>query len=382
MKNKICGIATKALTIKWFMLENLKYVGAHDFKPYIICEPSSIFETENMENVQYIPVPMNRGNVSIWEVLSSICKLYKIFRKEKFDIIQYASSNAGLYASLAGYLARVPVRVYCQWGISYTDYSGAKYHFYKLIEKITCIFSTNVQPDSYGNLRFAVQEKLYKVCKGNVIYNGSACGVDLQKFNRTSRQEWRTKTREKYGIDENIVVFGYVGRLALEKGVNELFKAYLGLNEEDTKLMMVGPNYGLEDLDQDLLVRAKASNDVVFVGPVENPAEYYAAMDFLILPSYREGFGMVVVEAAGVGTPSIITNINGPTEFVKDNHNGLYCDVRSAYSLQMAMKKAINMEATEYERLRNNAYIDAVNKFDCIEYKKHFLEDRIYLLKH
>lgn len=381
-KYKICGITTKAVTIKWFMLENLKYSGDYGFSPYVICEPTTIFDKENMGDVKYIPVPMNRGNVSVGEVIRSVWKIYKICRREKFDIIQYASSNAGLYASLAGWMARVPVRVYCQWGISYTDFCGLKMWFYKAIEKVTCLFSTNVQPDSLGNLKFAIEEKLYSPRKGNVIYNGSACGVDLQKFNREHREEWRHSVREKYGIEESMKVFGYVGRLALEKGVNELFKAYLTITNKNTKLLLVGPYYGLDELDQEALERARADENVIFVGPVDNPAEFYAAMDFLILPSYREGFGMVVVEAGAVGTPSIVTNIIGPTEYVKDLHNGLYCEVKSTDSLVSAMERALQMSDKDYYRLCENAYQDALTKFDCFEYRKKFLEDRKRLIKY
>lgn len=160
-KIKIAGVATKAQGIKWFMLDNLRYAAKNGFESYIICELSDMFDGENLAGITYLPQKMSRGNVSPLEVIKSVRMLYKVFKKEKFDIVQYTSSNAALYGSIASWLARVPVRIYCQWGISYTDYTGIKKWFYKTMVKATCLFSTRVQPDSFSNLEFAIAENLY-----------------------------------------------------------------------------------------------------------------------------------------------------------------------------------------------------------------------------
>ena len=356
------------------MLENLKYLTNNGYKAYVICEPTDTLK--NVDDITFYPIDMKRGNVSVWEVLRSVWQMIKIFRKEKFDIIQYASSNAGLYAAIAGWITRVPVRIYCQWGISYTDYTGIKYWFYKAIEKVTCCLSTNVQPDSYGNLEFSVMEKLYKRSKGNVVFNGSACGVSLERFNISKREEWRNEIHQQFSIPVDKKVFGFVGRLALEKGVNELLEAFLELDSPDAVLLVVGPYYGVDELNQEIYNKSLDSENIIFVGPVSDPSKFYAAFDFLILPSYREGFGMVVLESAAMGTPIIVSNIIGPTEFVKDNHNGLYCDVKSTSSLRLTMLKALSLSVSEYLRLCENAYADVSTKFNSNDFKEAFLRDR------
>lgn len=184
---KICGLTTLPITIKSFMLGNLNYMADNGYKAYVISQPGEILQKEHLGKVQFIPLLIKHGNVSPLEVLKTIWTLYKIFKKERFDIIQYATSNAALYASIAGWMARVPVRIYCQWGISYTDFHGVYLWFYKLMEKITCIFSTSVQPDSPSNLKFSIQEGLYKASKGHVLLNGSATGVDLTADTDTDR---------------------------------------------------------------------------------------------------------------------------------------------------------------------------------------------------
>ena len=238
---KICGLTTLPITIKSFMLGNLNYMADNGYKAYVISQPGEILQKEHLGKVQFIPLLIKHGNVSPLEVLKTIWTLYKIFKKERFDIIQYATSNAALYASIAGWMARVPVRIYCQWGISYTDFHGVYLWFYKLMEKITCIFSTSVQPDSPSNLKFSIQEGLYKASKGHVLLNGSATGVDLTKYDCSMKKRWNKDIRDMYSVPQDSFVFGFVGRLVPEKGINELLEAFLSINGEKIYLFLVGP---------------------------------------------------------------------------------------------------------------------------------------------
>lgn len=381
-KIKIAGIATRGQGIKWFMLDNLRYAAQNGFEADVICEPTDMFKEEDMSLINYIPVPIQRGNVSPMEVLKCTWRLYRIFRKNKYDVVQFTSSNAGLYASIASWMARVPVRIFCQWGISYKeDYTGFKQWFFKMIEKVTCMCATDVQPDSFANLKFAMEEGLYTEKKGSVIHKGSANGVDMQKFDISHKSEWRKEVREKYGISENATLFGYVGRIVPEKGINELFTAFTQIADKNARLIIVGPNYNVEGLDQNIYKAALANEKIVFTGPVSNPAKYYAAMDFLCLPSYREGFGSVVLEAASLSVPAICSNIKGPTDFIRDGENGLLCEVKSSDSLHHMMQKALNLSQEQYLSISGTAYNDVKRDFDAQIFRKYYLEDRLRLLK-
>ncbi len=378
---RICGIITKAFGVKAFMLDNLRYAAENGpFKSFFICERTDEFTENELRSLTYMPIDINRGNVSPIEVMRCIYVMYKLFRQNKFDIIQYASSNAGLYASIAGWMARVPIRIYCQWGISYTDYKGLKQWFYKFMEKITCFFSTHIQPDSFANLRFAISEGLYNAKKGSVIGKGSATGVDMNKYDISMIDEWRTLIRSRYNIPVNSKVFGFVGRLVPEKGINELFEAFIATTDANIRLLVVGPNYETTRLDQDLWEKAHRDTRIVFCGSQQNTAPYYAAMDFLVLPSYREGFGAVVLEAGAMGIPSICSNIKGPTEFVKHRITGLICEPMSVESLGKALNNALEMSDDEYETLAVNAFTSVKNDFDAQVFRAKYLENRIELL--
>lgn len=370
---KICGITTLPGTIKSFMLPNLEYVSDHGYECYCISSPGEL----TSDKVTFIPISqMKWGLMSPLQLIKCVRALYKIFKKEKFDIIQYATSNAALCAAIAGWLAKIPVRIDCQWGISYPIYKGWRRWLFYYSTKIVCRLSTSVQPDSNGNLRFSIENKLYPAEKGEVIYNGSACGVDLEKYNFQKRSEWRKEVSEHFNLGKYKTVFGFVGRVVVEKGINELLDSFIRLDKPDSCLMLVGPLNDVTRLNQEIYKKAKEKTNIIFVGRVPNAAKYYAAFDYMMLPSYQEGFGMSVLEAAGVGTPSIISNIKGPTELIDDGYNGLICDVKSVESLFSIMEKAYYMTSEEYEVLSKNAYEKAVRDFDSNEFKRRFLDNR------
>lgn len=381
-KIKICGIATLPGSIKSFMLGNLQYVAEHGYESYCISSPGNVLNEELLGDVKYIPIEeMKWGLMSPVAFYRCVRRLYNIFKEEKFDIVQYATSNAALCASVAAWLAKVPVRINLQWGIAYPVYKGWKRWLYYYSTIIICKLSTSVQPDSKGNLAFSIQEKLYPATKGTVIYNGSACGVDLSKYDINKRDEWRKEIFEKYHLDKYKRIYGFVGRVVVEKGINELIEAFINMSEPKSCLMLVGPLDDVKRLNQVLYKKAQDSDNIVIVGPVSNAAQYYAAFDFMMLPSYQEGFGMTILEAAGVGTPSIITNIKGPTELIKDGVNGLVCEVKSVTSLQDVMQKAYRMSNEEYTNMCENAYKIAVRDFDGMRFKELFLQNRNELLE-
>ena len=375
MSIKICGVTTRPGTAK-IMFNNFKHVSKNGYECSIICQPNEEFQDVDIDWGRFIPVEMNRGNVSPMEVAKSIYKLYKIFKKEKFDVIQYASSNASLYASIAGWLARVPIRIFCQWGIPYLDYSGFKRMFFKYLEYLTCRLSTSVQPDSLTNLDFAIKERLYGKEKGSILGMGSAQGVSLSRFSIDKKSLWRNEIRTKYGVGDDVVTFCFVGRIVPQKGINELLEAFLKLRSSKVALFIVGAPDEIDMLKQDLLTKAKDTLNIIFTGAVSDPEKYHAAADFFVLPSYREGFPNTILEAGALGVPSIVTNINGMIDLIEDARTGFLCDVKSVHSLYSCMSKAITMKKKDYHQMSVNIYEKVKRFFDSEYIQYEFLKDR------
>ena len=303
----------------------------------MICNAEEGVKEDLPEYVHYYPVDMKRGvSLSIFKAMKQI---NNIVQKQSFDIVQYSTPNAAFCTSIAAKWAKVPVRLYCQWGIRYMGFYGWKRSIFQWIEKQTCKNSTFIEAESHNIRDFSIREGLYTEEKSCVIWNGSACGVNLTKFNIEKREEWRAEKRAELGFSEDTVVFSFAARLTKDKGVNELLSAFQGLEKlyDNVKLLIMGGNDNVDSLDKDLMAYATNSENVIFTGKVDNVEAYYAASDVFVAPSYREGFGLVVIEAAAMGLPAIVSDVPGQVDAIEVNKTGLLCEVKNSKSLLEAM---------------------------------------------
>ena len=377
---KICFISTIPSTLRTFVLKTAIYLHENtDWDISFICSEDEEFASELPEFIHYFPVPMERG-ISI-SGIKSMMQMKKIFVKEKFDLIQYSTPNASLYAALAGKLAGIPVRLYCQWGMVYVGFEGIKRQVFKAIEKIVCKLSTWIEPDSVSNLNFAHEENLYPQTKGSVIWNGSACGINLEKFDISQKIKYRKDIREKYNFPEDSFVYGFVGRITNDKGINELLAAFKQIYESNSNvyLMMVGTTEKDDTVDESLFLWSKKCEHVIYTGFTDIVEQYLSAMDTYILPSYREGFGMGVVEAEAMGVPVIVTSIPGPVDAMKENETGIVVKKGSIKELLRAMKKLYEDKHIRKE-YSSNAYDFAINNFEQKKLFGKILLDRKRLL--
>lgn len=372
---RICFVTTIYMTYKAFLKQLSQYL--HDTGEYdisLICADEQEVHEDVPDFVHYFPVKMERGvSLSMFE---SIKQIQVVLEKEKFDIVQYSTPNAAFYTSIAAKKAKVPVRLYCQWGIRYMGFEGWKRALFKKLEKITCDNSTFIEVESDNIREFSLKEKLYTANRSCVVWNGSASGVDLSKFDISKKEQWNNEIRTKYDISENDVVFSFAARLTADKGINELLEAFTNLVEkyDNIKLLVMG---GMDDsgsINDELVKNAENSGKVIFTGSVPDVERYYAASDVFVAPSYREGFGLVVIEAEAMALPAIVSNVPGQIDAIVSNETGLDCVVKSASSLQEQMEKLI-LDTELRKRLGANAQKFVEDNFEqnkLFEYlKKH-----------
>jgi len=380
-KKSICVVTTKSSTIEAFLLEQLYYLQKNGYDVTIVCDVDVELEKKLPKSISYYPIPMKRG-IEIGMIII-IWKLFLLFKRERFDIVQYSTPNAAFYASIASSLANRPIRLYCQWGIRYVGYRGLRRLIFKLIEKITCLLSTDIEPDSFSNLQFAREEGLYSSKNSRVIWNGSANGVNIEKFDINKKNEWRNEIRKYYNIQDSEFVYGFCGRLVKDKGINELIAAYKIINENfvhNSKLLIVGSYDDDINIDQQLMSWARESQSVILCGYTNEIEKYYSAMDVFILPSYREGFGSVVIEAEAMGNAVIVTDIPGPVDAMKTGVTGLTVRKGEVGDLVNAMIKLFD-EADLLLLMKENAVVFSRENFEQKKLWKHVLNDRNLLIQ-
>lgn len=348
----------------------------------VICSMTEEYRQKLSEKFPYLhifPVDIPRG-ADFFGSLRAIPALIKLFKKEKFDMIQYSTPNASFYSAVAGALTKIPIRLYCQWGMVFVSQTGLRRKIFETIERITCRLSTLVQPDSEGNLNFCRENGFYSEKKSEIIWNGSAKGVDLEKFDIAKKEEWRREIRQKYAIGEKDSVLGFVGRLGRDKGCNELFAAFRLLSEKNPnlKLLFVGPiekENTIEDLSY-----FRNEEKIIKTGRVSEVWKYYAAMDLFILPSYREGFGMSVVEAEAMGVPVIVTDIPGPVNAMEKGLTGEVIPVRDTKAIVDTVSSLLeNPEKCGAYSAEGPKY--AKERFDSKIFCRYLIENRLNCLK-
>lgn len=339
-KKKICALTTISKTMDWFIVDSMRNLSNNGYEVTLICDMEEGFKERNSDYAKCIHIPMSRG-ASVKDLVTVPFKLRKIFKKNQFDVIYYTSPNVSLYASIGGLLAGIKRRVYSQCGLRYVSFEGTKRKVFWLVEKITCMLSTTIRAQSPQNMKFAIDEHLCKKTKISVVGIGGTTGVQLSECDSFDHGAVKKELRQKYGIPQDAFVYGYVGRINADKGINELITAFIKVMEKfsDLYLVMIGMLDESNPITKENLQIIKNTPNIILTGNV-SPNQVYkhmAMLDVLTHPTYREGFGKVLQEAMGVGLPIITTNVPGPSEVVEKDISGLLVEAKNSDELANKM---------------------------------------------
>ncbi len=301
--------------------------------------------TAQRENIQVFPVPMPR-RITPWADLVSLWQLYGIFRQQQPTIVHAHTPKAGLLGTLAARLARVPVVVYSMRGLPFVTARGLKRSLLLGTEKVACGLADRVIAVSQANRQTALAAGICSPGKIMVLGHGSSNGVDAEaRFNpRRLAPETRARVRQRYHIPAEAVVLGFVGRIVRDKGILELAQAWQWLRERypNLYLLLVGPKEPQDPVPRPVLADLEADSRVVWTGPCDDPAPFYAAMDILTLPTHREGFPNTPLEAAAMNLPVVATAVDGCVEAVADGVTGILVPPYDSRALAQALARLVS----------------------------------------
>lgn len=336
MKKKLCIVTASEMTVHAFLLNHLAAIQA-DYELYVITNTNNPgFLAEHGIRAHVIPLRIER-KISLWRDLQALFRLIVIFRRRRFDLVHSVTPKAGLLSMVAGCLARTPFRVHTFTGQVWATRTGFGRWLLKSMDKLMAACATHVLADSFSQRNFLVQENVVSPSTVAVLANGSISGVDVSRFR--SDLASRLRIRKELGISDDDLVFLYIGRLTRDKGVLELTAAFARLFSENRRfhLLLVGPD---EDGMKSAIIRLCEGcvNNMHFSGYSSAPEQYMAASDILCLPSHREGFGSVIIEAAAVGVPAIGSRIYGITDAIEEGITGLLHEAGNVGELTEKMR--------------------------------------------
>ena len=322
----------------------------------------------NGKNLKHIPILINR-DPSLIDIFTLIS--YSIIRlRIRPDISLSFTPKASLINALTGFLPGKTIHYFT--GQRWTNYRGLKLFIFKMIDIFIIKISDKTYSDSFSQSKFISKE--LNVVQPKVIHYGSLSGVDLNKYipkkillsNKTISNDLNNSIKFKKLIlevksNKDAIIFGFVGRISLDKGIDLLIKAFQKHNRKfiNNKLIILGP---LEINKVHFMRLINNNENILHLNNTDEPQNFYPEFDILILPSLREGFGSVIIEAAACKVPTISTKIPGPIDFIKHKHNGYFIKKNSINSIL----NSLNFFASNKEiinKMGENAYNLVLEKY-------------------
>lgn len=337
-KANLCFVATVPDVLFSFMKRHIQ-AAEKEMNVAVVSSPQRS-ELLGDLNARFFAMDIQR-KVSPWADLKALIRLVALFRRERFDLVHSIMPKTGLLGMTAAWISRVPVRVHTFTGQVWANKQGIKRSVLKFFDRLIVLFSTHIIVDSPSQRDFLEAEKIISPGKAIVIEQGSICGVDLARFHPDATG--CEQTRSELGIEAGHVVVLYLGRLNRDKGVLDLAQAVrkIATERQNIALLCVGNEEDvsfsqIEDICTGLPV---ALRKLPFT---KTPEKYMSAADIFCLPSYREGFGQVIIEAAACGIPSVASRIYGVTDAIDDGKTGLLFKPGDAGELAQTLLRLID----------------------------------------
>lgn len=360
-REKILIVTTVPETLSTILIGQPRYLSKHFNLALATSAGACIKSISNTEGITPIKVSMSRG-INPAKDLLSIARMIFAILKEKPDLVHSYTPKAGLVAMLAAFVCRVPVRIHTFTGLIFPTQSGLKQKLLIWIDRLICACATRIVPEGEGVkkdlLRFSITQKPLQV-----IGHGNIAGVDTSHFYRNARGLSNEAKKIQKLLPGESFTFCFVGRLNRDKGVSELEEAFSRL-PQNAHLLLVGGLDETAPIAEETLASLKNNPRVHLLGFQQDIRPALFCSQVLVLPSYREGFPNVVLQAGSMQLPVIATDIHGCNEVIDPEHNGWLVKPKDVDSLFLAMKKSINTPEEELKKMGNRARSRIKERFE------------------
>ena len=367
MKIKLVRVITAHYVVPWHLKNTLERI-TKDFDVCVVGQDVSKYE-DIYPDIKFIDIDIDR-KTSLRLDFFALIALCRFLLAYKPDMIHSIMPKAGLLSAIAGFICRVPIRIHTFTGQTWVARDGVSRHFYYWLDWLINVLNTLCLTDSPSQSDFLFKNKISKSGQPlPVLLRGSLSGVDVSRFNLSIHAESANRLRSNLKLDKKNFVFAFIARKTSAKGAIDMLMAFSSVLEffEDARLLFVGPD---EDGEIERLRKSnpKLFVNVIDIGHVNNHEEYLAITDVLCLPSYREGFGSIIIDAAAMGVPAIGSRIPGLTDSIVDRQTGVLFAPGDLRALVMAM-----LEFVENPQMRQTMGVSA--KARVAEF---FSADRLY----
>ena len=326
-----------------FLKGQSAFIHSHGFEVHAVSSPG--LELEHFgesEGVMTHGVPMTR-RISPLSDIVAITRLFRLFRRERPQIVHTHTPKANLVAGIAACLARVPCRIVHLHGLPHSTAAGLARTILRWSTRVPCMLATEVLAVSQSVAGMAVNESLCAASRIKVLGNGSANGVDMNRFCPDAVAS-RLKRRALLGLSETDLVVGFAGRLVRDKGVTELLAAWERIRDEfpTASLVIAGQPEQRDALPLSVLQGLQADPRVKLLGQFLDMPGFYACLDVFALPTYREGLPTVILESAAMAVPAVASDCVGCVDAVENGVTGILVPPGDSTALADAIRSYLN----------------------------------------
>jgi glycosyltransferase involved in cell wall biosynthesis len=325
----------------FFLSGQVGYMKERDFDVHALSSPGEFLARfAERERISAHAVEMPRRITPLRDV-AAVVRIWAVLRRIRPHIVHAHTPKGGVLGMIGAWLAGVPVRIYHMHGLPFTTAAGWRRALLMWSERIACGLAHQVLCVSTSVRQVALDSRLCRREKIAVLGEGSINGVDAaRRFNQAHLPSTlRAETRRRYRIPADALVLGFIGRIVRNKGIIELAGAWTLLRQEfpELRLMLVGPSEAQDPIPPEIDRQLRRDPRVHLIGEEWNVPPLYVAMDVLVLPTYREGFPTVLLEAAAMSVPVVATQVPGCIDAVQDGVTGLLVPPYDAAGLAAAI---------------------------------------------
>jgi glycosyltransferase involved in cell wall biosynthesis len=338
-EKKVCLVVTSLLIVKFFLLSHISKLVQHYHVTLIV-------NVDDEEFLQSLVLPCDVVSVDIqrkitpWHDFLALWQLIRLFKKHRFDLVHSISPKAGLLAMVAAWIVGIPVRMHTFQGEVWANKRGCWHVILKALDKLVATLATHLTVVSHSEQQFLIEHDVISKNKSRVLVNGSICGIDAKRFFADTALA-KAKRIELEITDDDLVVL-FLGRINQDKGILDLANAFVQIVKQNPNalLLLVGPD------EENIVTKVKSitfehADRVKTIGFTSHPEQFIRVANVLCLPSYREGFGMVILEAAATGVPAVCSRIYGITDAVEEGKTGLLFPPSDVPALTQALLKLL-----------------------------------------